>query len=39
MKPKAGEKFDDFQLTYALRLLRGQEIVANVPAPAKSTAN
>jgi carboxyl-terminal processing protease len=32
VKPKAGEKFDDFQLTYALRLLRGQEIVANTPA-------
>ncbi|NOT42009.1 MAG: S41 family peptidase [Alphaproteobacteria bacterium] len=29
VKPKAGEKFDDFQLTYALRLLRGQEIVSN----------
>ena len=39
VKPKAGEKFDDFQLTYALRLLRGQEIVANAPAPAKSTEN
>lgn len=32
VKPKAGEKFDDFQLTYALRLLRGQEIVSNTPA-------
>jgi carboxyl-terminal processing protease len=31
VKPKAGEKYDDFQLTYALRLLRGQEIVANTP--------
>jgi len=31
IKPKAGEKFDDFQLTYALRLLRGQEIVSNAP--------
>jgi carboxyl-terminal processing protease len=29
VKPKTGEKFDDFQLTYALRLLRGQEIVSN----------
>ncbi len=29
VKPKVGEKFDDFQLTYALRLLRGQEIVSN----------
>jgi carboxyl-terminal processing protease len=29
VKPKPGEKFDDFQLTYALRLLRGQEIVSN----------
>ncbi len=34
VKPKAGEKFDDFQLTYALRLLRGQEIVSNT-APAR----
>ncbi len=34
VKPKAGEKFDDFQLTYALRLLRGQEIVSN-GAPAR----
>jgi carboxyl-terminal processing protease len=33
VKPKAGEKYDDFQLHYALRLLRGQEIVSN------STAN
>ncbi len=32
VKPKTGEKFDDFQLTYALRLLRGQEIVSNTPA-------
>ena len=32
VKPKAGEKFDDFQLAYALRLLRGQEIVSNTPA-------
>jgi carboxyl-terminal processing protease len=38
VKPKAGEKFDDFQLTYALRLLRGQEIVTSA-APAKTTAN
>ena len=37
VKPKAGEKFDDFQLTYALRLLRGQEVVANLPA--KTTPN
>jgi hypothetical protein len=28
VKPKPGEKFDDFQLNYALRLLRGQEIVS-----------
>lgn len=32
VKPKAGEKFDDFQLTYALRLLRGQEMVSAAPA-------
>ncbi len=31
VRPKAGEKFDDFQLTYAMRLLRGQEIVSNTP--------
>jgi carboxyl-terminal processing protease len=34
VKPKPGEKFDDFQLTYAMRLLRGQEIVSN-GAPAR----
>src|SRR6185295_16125438 len=36
VKPKQGEKFDDFQLTYALRLLRGQEIVANTPPATKA---
>ncbi|MFN9356594.1 MAG: S41 family peptidase [Alphaproteobacteria bacterium] len=37
-RPKPGEKFDDFQMTYALRLLRGQEVVsaADKPAPAKT---
>ena len=38
VKPKPGEKFDDFQLTYALRLLRGQEVASMsttaAPAPA-----
>ncbi len=29
VKPKPGEKFDDFQLAYALSLLRGQAIVSN----------
>jgi carboxyl-terminal processing protease len=33
-KPKPGEKFDDFQMTYALRLLRGQEIVSAADKPA-----
>ena len=28
VKPKPGEKVDDFQLSYSLRLLRGQEIVS-----------
>ena len=28
VKPKPGEKFDDFQLTYAERLLRGQEVLS-----------
>jgi len=37
VKPKAGEKYDDFQLTYALRLLRGQEMVSN--AAPKSAPN
>jgi carboxyl-terminal processing protease len=37
VKPKAGEKFDDYQLTYAMRLLRGQEIVAATPS--KTTPN
>ena len=36
VKPKAGEKFDDFQLTYALRLLRGQEIVSATEKPARA---
>ncbi len=36
VKPKAGEKYDDFQLTYALRLLRGQEMVSTAtPAAPK----
>jgi hypothetical protein len=35
--PKQGEKHDDFQLTYALRLLRGQEVIAS-GAP-KTTPN
>jgi carboxyl-terminal processing protease len=38
VKPKAGEKYDDFQLTYALRLLRGQEMVSAAP-PAKPAAS
>lgn len=33
VKPKPGEKFDDFQLTYALRLLRGQEVVSAAEKP------
>ena len=36
VKPKAGEKFDDFQLTYALRLLRGQDIVSATEKPARA---
>jgi carboxyl-terminal processing protease len=36
VKPKAGEKFDDFQLTYALRLLRGQEMVSSAAQPANA---
>lgn len=36
VKPKAGEKFDDFQLTYALRLLRGQEVVAATGKPERA---
>ncbi|MEQ1753419.1 MAG: S41 family peptidase [Micropepsaceae bacterium] len=39
VKPKAGEKFDDFQLTYALRLLRGQEVVAATDKPVTSKPN
>ena len=36
VKPKPGEKIEDFQLNYAERLLRGQEVVSmtNQPAPA-----
>lgn len=36
VKPKAGEKYDDFQLTYALRYLRGQETIT--AAETKPTA-
>lgn len=36
VKPKVGEKFDDFQLTYALRLLRGQEIVSATEKPVRA---
>ncbi len=32
VKPRPGEKFDDFQLTYAERLLRGQEVVSSAIA-------
>lgn len=39
VKPKPGEKFDDFQLTYALRLLRGQEVVAATDKPDASKPN
>jgi carboxyl-terminal processing protease len=40
IKPAAGTKYDDFQLAYALDLLRGKMTVASVttPPPAK-TAN
>jgi hypothetical protein len=37
VKPKPGEKFEDFQLTYALRLLRGQEVVSAADKPASSS--
>lgn len=39
VKPKPGEKFDDFQMTYALRLLRGQEVVSAVDKPAAVKPN
>jgi len=39
VKPKAGEKFDDFQLTYALRLLRGQEVVSAADKPDAAKPN
>jgi carboxyl-terminal processing protease len=39
VKPKAGEKYDDFQLTYALRLLRGQEVVSAVDKPETTKPN
>jgi carboxyl-terminal processing protease len=39
VKPKAGEKYDDFQLTYALRLLRGQEVVSAADKPDASKPN
>jgi carboxyl-terminal processing protease len=39
VKPKPGEKFDDFQLTYALRLIRGQEVVSAADKPPVSKPN
>jgi carboxyl-terminal processing protease len=39
VKPKAGEKYDDFQLTYALRLLRGQEVVSAADKPDTTKPN
>jgi carboxyl-terminal processing protease len=39
VKPKAGEKFDDFQLTYALRLIRGQEVVSAADKPSATNPN
>ncbi len=39
VKPKPGEKFDDFQLTYALRLLRGQEVVSAADKPSATKPN
>jgi carboxyl-terminal processing protease len=38
-KPKPGEKFDDFQLTYALRLIRGQEVVSAADKPPATKPN
>ena len=41
IKPEAGKKYDDFQLSYALDLLHGKMTVAsaNAPAPAEGCAN
>ncbi len=39
IKPKPGEKFDDFQLTYALRLIRGQEVVSAADKPSATKPN
>jgi carboxyl-terminal processing protease len=39
VKPKPGEKFDDFQLTYALRLIRGQEVVSAADKPSATKPN
>jgi carboxyl-terminal processing protease len=38
VKPKAGEKYDDFQMTYALRYLRGQEVIPPAARPVATTA-
>jgi carboxyl-terminal processing protease len=40
IKPAAGKKYDDFQLSYALDLLHGKMTVASAttPVPAKATA-
>ena len=39
IKPAAGTKYDDFQLAYALDLLRGKMTVATVTTPPAKTAN
>lgn len=39
IKPKVGEKVDDFQLSYALRLLRGQEVVSAADKPDAAKPN
>ena len=39
IKPAAGTKYDDFQLAYALDLLRGKMTVASVTTPPAKTAN
>lgn len=38
VKPKAGEKYDDFQMTYAVRYLRGLETIPAAPPAARPVA-
>jgi hypothetical protein len=38
VKPKPGEKYDDYQMTYAIRYLRGQEVIPPAAPAARPVA-